>query len=443
MFNFLSKKFSNIFVNLTNKGRLTDENIKDAMQQVKTALIQADVPLQVINNFLFQIKEEIIGKKIQTKVNPGHYFVKIVHEKLRNFLGSKTTIEKISFQIPSIIMVMGLQGSGKTTTVAKIAHWVKKEAQKRNKKRRILLASVDFYRPAAIEQLEILAKQIGVSFYASPQNTPLDAAKDIYNYYKKNKYELLFLDTAGRLHIDNQMMEELKSIKNLINPKYSFLVLDAMTGQESLQVAKKFNNIINFNYAILTKMDSDTRGGAAFAFRYVLSKPISFTGIGEKIEDLEAFIPDRIATRILGMGDVLTLIEKANENINTKSQEDLAKRMIKGNFSLNDFSKQLNMVEKIGSLSKIARYLPGINQISNEQLNQSQLEMKQFRAVMSSMTTKERLFPQILNSSRKQRIAKGAGSTVQIINQLLQKFEQSRQFVKMFKKTGKLAKYFK
>jgi signal recognition particle subunit SRP54 len=442
MFNFLSEKFVGVLGWLKNKGRLTEENIQEALDQVRNALLDADVPHDIIDAFLNQIKEGIVGQKLQASLNPGQMLIKIVHEKLLSFLGGTGSTGQVTFQIPSIILVMGLQGSGKTTTIAKVANWVNKEAAKRGKKRRILLASVDFYRPAAVEQLKILAAQIGIDFYASTSTKPVNAAKEIQDYFKKNHYELLFLDTAGRFHVDDEMMHELVEINKAVAPKYKFLVLDAMTGQESLKVAKSFNDSVSFDFSILSKMDSDARGGAAFAFRYALKKPIAFVGSGEKIDDLETFIPERMATRILGMGDILTLIEKASESIEIDSQETMVKRFTEGTFSLKDFAEQLDMIDKMGSLNKITRYLPGMNSISQEDMERGQSEMKRFKAIISSMTEKERIMPTVLDGSRKQRVARGAGVNVQDINQLLQRFEQSKQFVKMFKKMGKFRKFF-
>jgi len=438
MFGFLSQKFSGILGWLKDKGRLTEENIEQALNQVKDALLEADVPYEIVETFLKEIKTEAIGQQVITKLNPGQQFIKIVHNKLLYFLGGNSPAVAITFQIPSIIMIMGLQGSGKTTTIAKLANFLQKEAIKRNKKRKILLASVDFYRPAAVDQLEMLAKKANVDFYRATNTDPVKAALEINSFYKKNSYEHLFLDTAGRLHIDNEMMDEIKKIDKELSPKYKIIVLDVMTGQESLRVAKTFDEKIGFQNVILSKMDSDARGGAAFAFRYALKKPISFVGFGEKIDDIESFIPERMASRILGMGDLLTLIEKAEESIDTKAQNDVSKRLMVGNFNLDDFATQIEYMEKMGSLKKIIQYIPGISQIPAETLEAGQKETKRFKVIISSMTKKERRFPQILDSSRKQRIAKGSGTTVQDINQLITKFEQSKQLMKNLKKFGKL-----
>lgn len=441
MFSFLSQKFSGILGWLNNKGRLTQDNINEAVGNVRDALLEADVPLNIVDAFLQEVQNEVIGKKVISTLNPGQQFIKIVHDKLLEFLGGRSAISGVNFQIPSIVMVMGLQGSGKTTTVAKIAHATLEQAKQRGKKRHILLASVDFYRPAAVEQLSILAQKIGVDFYRAQATTPLQAAKEIYEYFKKNNYELLFLDTAGRLHIDQSMMTELVEINAKLAPKHKILVLDAMTGQESLQVAKAFDQTVGFDVAALTKMDSDTRGGAAFGFRYALKKPICWVGVGEKIEDLENFVPERMATRILGMGDMQTLIEKASEGISQESQDTIAKRLMDGSFTLKDFYEQLSMIDKVGSLQKISRYLPGSHTLSPEMMDKGQQEMKRFKAIINSMTNKEKIVPQILDASRKKRVAQGAGVNVQDINQLLQRFEQSKQFVKMFKKMGKLKRF--
>jgi signal recognition particle subunit SRP54 len=441
MFDFLSQKFFGVLSWLKDRGRLTEDNISQALEQIQTALLDADVPYEITQTFLNQIKEDVIGKKVHTSLNPGQQLIKIVHDRLLNFLGGANALTSTTYQIPSVIMVMGLQGSGKTTTIAKLANQVLQQAAQRGKQRKILLASVDYYRPAAIDQLEILAKQLGVNFYQSPINNPLKAAKDIQDYFKNNHFELLFLDTAGRLHIDSEMMQELKEINAKLQPKHKFLVLDAMTGQESLKVAQSFDQTVGFDAAIVTKLDGDARGGAVFAFRFALKKPIAFVGSGEKIDDLEVFIPERMATRILGMGDILTLVEKAGDTIKESDQELMTKKLLDGNFSLKDFADQLSLIDKMGSFQKITRYLPGMHTVSPELMEKGQVEIKRFKAIISSMTPKEQLVPLILDASRKKRIAQGAGVNVQDINQLLQRFEQSKQFVKMFKKMGKFKKF--
>ena len=443
MFNLLSEKFSSVFSRLTGKAHLTDDNISESLEKVKDALLEADVPYDVVQKFVEEIKEESLGQKVLKSLKPADQFIKVVHGKLCEFLGGKKSID-FSFTIPSVVMMVGLQGSGKTTSVSKLAKYVLKQAEKRGKKRKILFASVDYQRPAALEQLKVLSEQIGVSYYQSENRNPVEAAEDIISYHRNNRFDILFLDTAGRLHIDEQLLKELAEIDKKIKPKYKFLVLDAMTGQESLQVAKAFENGVGFDNVMLSKMDSDTRGGAAFAFCYSLKKPITFIGVGEKPEDLELFHPERAANRILGMGDIVSLVEKAEEKINTEEQDKMAKAFIKGNFTLDDFAQQINMLGKMGSISKIAQYLPGAaaGKLSPEMVERGEVEMVKFKAVLSSMTPKERTFPKILNSSRKQRIAKGAGASVSDVNNLLQRFEQSKQFAKMFKKLGKFKNFF-
>lgn len=436
MFDFLTKKFSGIFASLTGKDRLTDKNLEETLEKVKDSLLQADVPYDLVMAFIGDVKNDVVGQKVFASMDPSEQFVKIIYDRLLTFLGGQYLQESFLFQIPSVIMVMGLQGSGKTTTVGKLAYFIQKQAEKRNKTRKILLASIDFYRPAAIDQLEVIAKQVGVDFYRSSQTDVFKAAKEIIAYYKHHGYEHLLLDTAGRLHIDQSMMNELAAVKKIIEPKYSFMVLDAMTGQESLAVAQSFEKVVGFDYAILSKTDSDTRGGAAFSFRYALKKPVLFMGVGEKSESIELFRPERIAKRMLGMGDILTLVENAQDKMKQSEQELVTKSFMSGNVTLNDFEKQLSMVSKLGSLSGIMKFMPGMAgvQISQEDLQKGEKEMKLFRAIISSMTKKERLLPDILDGSRKKRIAKGAGVDVSLVNLLMQRFEQSKQFVKLLKK---------
>lgn len=436
MFDFLTKKFSGIFSVLTGKNRLTDKNLEETLEKVKDSLLQADVPYELVTVFIEDVKKDVVGQKVFASMDPSEQFVKVIYDRLLSFLGGEYLQESFVFQIPSTILVMGLQGSGKTTTIGKLACFIKKQAEKRGKTRKILLASVDFYRPAAIDQLEILAKQVGVDFYRSTKSQAQDATRDIMSYYKEHEYEHLLFDTAGRLHVDQSMMEELQSICALVNPKYKFMVLDAMTGQESLTVAKAFQDAVCFDYAILSKMDSDARGGAAFSFRYALKKPILFMGIGEKIENFELFRPERVAKRMLGMGDILTLVENAQDKIKKSEQDQVAQSFMSGNITFDDFEKQLAMVSNLGSLSGIMKFMPGMGgmQISQDDLQKGEREMKLFRAIISSMTKKERSFPAILDGSRKKRIAKGAGVDVTLVNLLIQRFEQSKQFVKLLKK---------
>ena len=443
MFDFLSQKFSSIFSGLTGAKSLDEKTIQGALDQVKEALLSADVPYDLVQTFVQQVRDEMVGKKVTASLKPSEQLMKCVNDRLVAFLGGQKAL--FSVQIPSVLMVMGLQGSGKTTTIAKLAYYIKQEAKKRGKERRILVASVDYYRPAALDQLEILAQQAGVSFFRAESNDPVTAAGQIYDHFKANQYELLFLDTAGRLHVDNVMIEELRTIDSNLRPKHKLLVLDAMTGQESLAVARAFEQGVGFQGAVLTKTDSDTRGGAAFSFRYALKKPIVFMGSGEKLDDLELFYPERAASRMLGMGDIKSLIEKAEQKIKAVDQQAVYRSFQDGKMNLQDFAQQMDMVNKLGSLSSIMKYMPGMGNISisSDHMEQGQQEMKRFRAIISSMTQKERVYPRILSDSRKGRIAKGAGVVVAEVNKLLSRFEHMQQYAKLIKKSGGLGRFFK
>lgn len=439
MFDFLSNKFSSIFAKLTGQDRLTEKNMDETLGKFSDALIEADVPYDVVNTFMESVKKEILGKKILASLKPSEMLMKIIHEKIVAFLSDGTKFDdSFLFQIPSTVMVMGLQGSGKTTTIGKLATYAKNNFEKKGKKRKILVASVDFYRPAAVDQLEILAQKAGVLFYRATETNPVLAAREIHTYAKKELIDLLFLDTAGRLHVDNQMLEELKEIDKIVNPKYKILVLDAMTGQESLTVAKTFESAVGFTGAILTKMDSETRAGAAFAFRYVLKKPLMFVSTGEKLGDLEKFRPDRLAGRIIGAGDMMSLVEKAQEKIKQSDQDKMYSSLMQGKFTLADFAQQMDMVNKLGSLSSLMKYIPGMGNmnVTPDMMQKGEVELKKFKAIISSMTMKEKILPKILDGSRKLRIAKGAGVAVADVNSLLSRFEQSQQFVKLFKNMG-------
>ena len=444
MFDRLSQTFSSLFARLGKESSLTEKNIQESLDQIRQALLDSDVPYNVVETFVSSVKQEVVGQKVIGSLKPAEQLMKTVNDKMTAFLGGKNT-GVFSFQLPSVVMVMGLQGSGKTTSIAKMAHFVQKEALKRKKKRKILVASVDFYRPAAVEQLEVLSQKIDVSFYRAQATDPVQAAQEIYDYYCQEGFELLFLDTAGRLHVDEQMIQELKDIDALVKPKYKLLVLDAMTGQESLNVAQAFDKAIGFQAAVLTKMDSDTRGGAAFAFRYAIKKSIIFTGVGEKPDDLQRFHADRITGRMLGMGDMQTLIEKADEKIKKSEQDQAYQSFSKGKLTLADFAQQMEMMNRLGSLSQIMRHIPGMGkaQVSQEVIDRGELEMKRFRAIISSMTQKERLNHVILNGLRKKRIAQGAGVSVSDVNLLLSRFEQAQQYVKLMKKSGPLRRLFR
>ncbi len=440
MFDFLSKSFSSIFSSLTGNSKLTEKNIDESMQKIKDSLLESDVPYELCNTFIAEIKQDVVGQKVVNSLRPSEQFVKVVYDRLLAFLGGEYVQESFTFQIPSTIMMLGLQGSGKTTTAAKLALFIQNQAKKRGKNRKILCASVDFYRPAAIDQLQVVAEQAGADFYRAQATDVIKAAQEIVDYAKKYNYEILIFDTAGRLQIDEMMMSELDQLQKIVKPKYKFLVVDAMIGQESLSVAKTFQDRIAFDYAILSKMDSNARAGVAFSFRYSLKKPVLFMGTGEKLDNLELFRPERIAKRMLGMGDILTLVENAEDKIKQSEQDSLEKSFKSGSMTLEDFAQQLSMASRLGSLSNMIKYLPGMSNlnISSAQIEQSEKDMKKFRAIIGSMTKKEKVYPKILDSSRKERIAKGAGVSGADVAQLLQRFEQSQQFVKLLKKK----KYF-
>ena len=430
MFDFLSQKFSSLFSVLGDSKKLTEQNIQETLDSVEQALLEADVPYAVVQTFISSLKQDVVGQKIIGALKPAEQLMMVVQRKTVEFLGGSDAA--FSFSFPLTMMVMGLQGSGKTTTIGKLAYKIKKDAERDKVVRKILVGSVDFYRPAAIDQLEVLARQVDISFYRAQSSDPVMAAKEIMSFGKNNGFDVVFLDTAGRLHIDNTMLQELQEIDALLRPSYKVLVLDAMTGQESLAVAKAFDDTIGFQGAVLTKMDSDTRGGAAFAFRFVLKKPIVFVGEGEKVTDLDAFYPDRAAQRMLGMGDIRTLIERAEEKVSAAEQEKAEQALRSGAFTLQDFADQMAMMSKIGSLSQLLKYMPGMGlNISPEMIQRGETELVRFRAIISSMTLKERLNTTILNNSRMQRIAQGAGVAISDVAKLLKRFEEAKQYVKL------------
>lgn len=435
MFNFLAQQFSAVFERFGKNASFTEQNVSLVVTQIKDALIQSDVPYEVVDTFLTQLKTDLMGQKISKGIRPEEQLMKVVYQRMVAFLGQESA--GFVFQIPSVTMVMGLQGSGKTTTIAKLAYHAKMQAAKKHKKRSILVGSVDFYRPAAIDQLELLAGQVGVDFYRASSVDPVLAATEIFQQFKKGGYELLFLDTAGRLHVDQQMLAELKEIEKRLMPKYKLLVLDAMTGQQSLSVAQSFDKEVGFYAAVVTKMDSGAAGGAVFAFRYVLKKPIWFIGTGEKIEDLQEFYPDRIAQRMLSMGDLQTLMEKADAKIKAVEQEKMNNSLLSGAMTLEDFAQQIDMISQLGSLSSIMQYIPlQMAQIDPTKIKEGDSEIRKFRAIISSMNNKERRGACLIDGSRRIRIAKGAGVKETDVLVLLERFEQLKQYAKLLKKSG-------
>lgn len=413
------------FKSFKNKGKLTEADVKAGMREVKLALLEADVNFKVVKDFVAKVSERAVGSEVLESLLPAQQIVKIVNEELVALMGG--TNQKLNFapKPPTIVLMCGLQGAGKTTHCAKLAGMYKKQGKNP------LLVACDIYRPAAIKQLQIVGEQVGVPVFEHGTNDPVDTAKDAVRHAIKYGHDLVIIDTAGRLHIDEALMNELKAVKEAVQPSEILLVVDAMTGQDAVNVAKSFNDLLDITGVILTKMDGDTRGGAALSVRAVTGKPIKFAGTGEKLTDLEAFHPERMASRILGMGDVMTLIEKAQENIDIDPEEagDLARRMKNADFTLDDFLSQMQQIKKMGPLSGILKMLPGMGAIGDIDIPDD--AMKKPEAIIRSMTPKERRRPEILNASRRRRIAAGSGTTVQDVNQLIRQFEEMKKQMKM------------
>ena len=435
-FESLSDKLQNVFKNLRAKGRLTEEDVKLALKEVKMALLEADVNFKVVKQFVKSVEERAIGQDVMSGLNPGQMVVKIVHEELISLMGSETTEMKLaSGQQTTVIMMAGLQGAGKTTTTAKIAGKLKQKSKKP------LLVACDIYRPAAIEQLHINGEKQGVDVFSmGTGHKPVDIAKAALEHASKNGHNVVILDTAGRLHIDEAMMAELQEIKAQITVHQTLLVVDAMTGQDAVNVAKEFNEKVGVDGIVLSKMDGDTRGGAALSVKAVTGKPILFVGMGEKLSDLEQFYPDRMASRILGMGDVLTLIEKAAENIDIDEakEKDMMSRMKKGKFDFEDYLESMKQMRNMGGLGSILSMLPGMGiKAADLEGAVDEKQMKRTEAIVLSMTPAERRNPKLLNPSRKHRIAKGAGVDIATVNRFIKQFEQSQKMMKQFSSMGK------
>ncbi len=425
MFDNLTDKFNTIFGKLKGRGKLTEQNIKEALREVRLALLEADVNYKIVKNFINEIAKRAVDQEVSKSLTPGHQVVKIVHEQLIHLMGDKSIDIKVHSNRINKIMLVGLQGSGKTTTCAKLANKLRK------KDIRPMLVACDVYRPAAVEQLKVLGKQLGIPVFSIDKSkNVLKIAKKALKEAEKQDYNLLIFDTAGRLHIDQKLMKELRDLKKIVNPDYIFFVADAMTGQDAVTVAKEFNDQLEFDGVVLTKMDSDARGGAALSIRAITDKPVVFVGTGEKIKDFEVFHPDRMAGRILGMGDILTLIEKTEQAFDMKEAEKLAKKLKKNKFDLNDFLNQLQQIKKMGPLDKILGMIPGVNLKALKNANVDEKELKHIEAIIYSMTPREREKPIIINGSRRLRIAKGSGTTVQQVNRLLKQFEDMKKMMK-------------
>ena len=422
-FEGLSEKLQNAFKKLTGKGKLTEQNIKDAMREVRMALLEADVNYLVVKDFIKKVTERCIGADIMANLNAGQQVIKIVNEELTALMGGTNAKLTWSSSVPTIYMLCGLQGAGKTTMAAKLALHLTKQGKKP------LLAACDIYRPAAIKQLQVVGEQAGVPVFEKGTQNPVKTVKEAIEYARYYGQDVLIIDTAGRLHVDEALMQELQDIKTAVHPQEILLVVDAMTGQDAVNVAKSFDEKLSIDGVIVTKLDSDTRGGAALSVRAVTGKPIKFAGTGEKLGDLEVFHPERMASRILGMGDILTLIEKAAETADIEAAAKLQSKKSPTDFDLADFLDQMKQIKKMGPLQNVLGMLPGIgSKLKDVEVDDKAL--KKPEAIISSMTPKERHNPGILNASRRKRIAAGAGVTVQDVNQLIRQFEQTQKMVK-------------
>lgn len=426
-FEGLTSKLQQTFKKLKNKGKLTEKDVKDAMREVKLAMLEADVNYKVVKDFVNSVSERAVGQEVMESLTPAQHVIKIVNEELINLMGKNESKLNISSVPPTVIMFVGLQGAGKTTMAGKLALYLKKHSKKP------MLVAADIYRPAAIKQLQVLGSQIDVPVFSlGDKINPVDIAKAGIENAKKSGCDYVIIDTAGRLHIDEELMNELINIKNSINPNEILLVIDAMTGQDAVNVAEQFNNSLELTGVILTKLDGDTRGGAAISVKAVTGKPIKFVGVGEKLTDIEVFYPDRMASRILGMGDILSLIEKAQEAIDEKKAMDLQSKLMHQQFTLEDFLEQMQQMKKMGPMKDLLKMIPGIDSSKLGDIDIDEKELAHTEAIIKSMTKQERQNPSIINSSRKRRIAAGSGTSIQEVNKLLTGFEQSKKMMKQF-----------
>ncbi|WP_194089778.1 signal recognition particle protein [Vibrio hibernica] len=434
MFDNLTERLSSTLKNISGKGRLTEDNIKDTLREVRMALLEADVALPVVRDFVKQVKERAVGIEVSKSLTPGQEFIKIVQAELESMMGASNEALNLAAQPPAVILMAGLQGAGKTTSVGKLA----KLLTERDKKK-VLVVSVDVYRPAAIKQLETLANEVGTDFFpSSADQKPIDIANAAISHAKKKFYDVVILDTAGRLAIDEEMMDEIKSLHSAINPVETLFVVDAMTGQDAANTAKAFGETLPLTGVILTKVDGDARGGAALSVRHVTGKPIKFLGVGEKTDALEAFHPERVASRILGMGDVLSLIEDLERNVDKAKAEKMAKKFKqKKGFDLEDFREQLGQMKNMGGMAGMMNKLPGMSNLPANVKDQVDDKMfSQMEAMISSMTMKEREHPELIKGSRKKRIAAGSGTQVQDVNRMLKQFTQMQKMMKKMQKGG-------
>lgn len=435
MLDNLSDRLSKIAKTLRGQARLSEDNIKDALREVRMALLEADVALPVVKSFMADIKDKAVGQEVVGSLTPGQAFIGVVNQALTDLMGRENSSLNLAAVPPAVVLMAGLQGAGKTTTVGKLARLLKNEHKKK-----VLVVSADVYRPAAIEQLKLLAEQVGVDFFPSHAGEqPVVIAQQAQDYAKKHFYDVLMVDTAGRLAIDEAMMAEIKALHAAVSPVETLFVVDAMQGQDAVNTAQAFNEALPLTGVVLTKMDGDSRGGAALSVRHVTGKPIKFIGVGEKVNGLEPFYPDRLASRILGMGDVLSLIEDVQKGIDEKTAQQMAKKLHKGKgFDLNDFKAQIQQMRKMGGIESIMSKLPGDMGKMAHQVPEGTAEkaMSRVEAIINAMTAKERANPQLIKASRKRRIADGSGVSVQEVNKMLKQFEQSQKMMKSLTKGG-------
>ena len=436
-FENLTDKLSRIFKKLRGQSRLTESNMDEMLKEIRVALLEADVNYKVVKEFINNVKAKAIGQEVLTKLNPSQMITKIVHDELETLLGSGENEIKYQNNKPTVILLVGLQGSGKTTTAGKLAYLMKNKLHKK-----VLLAAGDVYRPAAIEQLEQIAKSIDIPLFNKGTNiSPVEIAKQAKELAFNDHYDVLIIDTAGRIAIDEALMEELNQIKNEVQPDEILLLVDAMSGQDAVNVAKTFNDLLALTGVIVSKLDGDARGGAALSIRHMTGVPIKFSGIGEKVSDLDVFHADRMADRILGMGDVMTLVEKVQEEVDEKEAKKAAKKMMSGKFGLDDMLAQMKQVQKLGSLGGLLKLIPGMPRITPEQQAFAEKEMKNFEIIIDSMTYEERQNPELFQYSRKIRVANGCGKQVSDVNRVLKKYEQMKDMMKQmeqYKKSGRM-----
>lgn len=425
MFENLSDRLQDVVHKIKGYGKITEENISEMMREIRLSLLEADVNYKVVKEFTNNVKEKALGEEVNKSLNPGELFVKIVKDELTELLGGENTPLNISGN-PATLMLVGLQGSGKTTTIGKLANYLRK-----NNKKKPLLVACDVYRPAAIDQLKQIGKELNIEVYSEGKCNPVEISKNGIKYAKDNGYDYVLIDTAGRLQIDESLMDELDNIQKEVNPDETILVIDSMMGQDAINVINGFNDKIKLSGVILTKLDGDTRGGVALSVKHLTNLPIKFIGVSEKMDGLTPFYPERMASRILGMGDILSIVEQVQSEIDEKEAEKTAKKMMKGNFDLEDFLNQLNQIKKLGPLENLLKLLPGAKKMGLNNVNIDPKIMKRTEAIVLSMTPEERRDPSILKASRKKRIADGSGTTVTDVNKLLNQFEEMKKMMKM------------